>query len=88
MKEITVQVPIGHEGIGLITPADKCLGDTWTRRCIYPKAISLITEQSLREEKVYKPMTAKQRKKIRNGQRFRTYMVYNLSPDSIVLPKN
>ena len=44
MKEILVQANLGHEGVGLITPApggDLC--------CIHPKAISLMTERPLRE---------------------------------------
>ena len=40
----------------------------------------------LREEKGDKSMTAKQKNKVENGQRFRTYMVYNASQDTIVLP--
>ena len=47
-REVPVQMPIGHEGIGLITPAyqhrDTERPETWTRCCLYPKAISLITE--------------------------------------------
>ena len=48
MRELPVQMPIGQEGIRLITPAyqhrDKEGPEHWTRRCLYPKAISLITE--------------------------------------------
>ena len=51
MMEILVQTRIGHKGIGLITPAyqhrDMEGPEHWTRRCLYPKAISLITEQPL-----------------------------------------
>ena len=53
MRELPVQTPIGQEGIRLIIPAyqhrDKEGPEHWTRRCLYPKAISLITEQPLRE---------------------------------------
>ena len=74
MRELPVQTPIGQEGIGLITPAyqhrDKEGPEHWTRRCLYPKAISLITEQPLGEEKGDKPLTAKQRKKTEGGCRF------------------
>ena len=68
MRELPVQMLIGQEGIGLITPAyqhrDKEGPEHWTRRCLYPKAISLLTGQPLREEKGDKPLTAKQKKKI------------------------
>ena len=33
-------------------------------------------------------MTAKQKKKIEDGQRFGTYMVYNTSQEAMILPKN
>ena len=92
MRELPVQMPIGQEGIGLITPAyqhrDKEGPEHWTRRCLYPKAISLITEQPLGEEKGDKPLTAKQKKKIEGGWRFGTYMVYNTSQEAMILPKN
>ena len=68
MRELPVQMPMGQEGIRLITPAyqhrDKEGPEHWTRWCLYPKAISLITEGPLREEKGDKPLTAKQKKKI------------------------
>ena len=48
MRELLVQILIGQEGIRLITSAyqhrDKEGSEHWTRRCLYPKAISLITE--------------------------------------------
>ena len=85
-------MPIGYEGIGLITPAyqHRNMGgpEHSTKRCWYPKAISLITEQPLREEKGDKPLTAKQKKKIEGGRRFGTYMVYNTSQEAMILPKN
>ena len=46
MKEILVHTGIGHEGICLITPLVE--GDI---RCIYPRAISLMTKQPLQETK-------------------------------------
>ena len=82
MKEILVQVNLGHEGVRLITPAPG--GDL---HCIHPKAISLMTERPLSELED-RPMTKKQQKKNENGCRFRTYMVYNASHDTIILPKN
>ena len=57
MKEILVHAKLGHEGIGLITPATG--GDL---RCIHLKAISLMTEWLLQETEEG-PITDKQRKK-------------------------
>ena len=82
MKEILVQANIGHKGVRIITPA---LGGDL--RCIHPKAISLITEQPLNDLE-NKPMTEKQWNKNKNRNRFVTYMAYNASHDTIILPKN
>ena len=73
---------LGHEGVGLITPAPE--GDL---SCVYLKAISVITEQppSKLEDR---PMTKKQWKINKNGRRIGTFMVYNVSHDTIVLLKN
>ena len=79
MKEILVQANLGHKGVGLIRPAPG--GDL---RCIHPKAISLMTEWPLSELED----RLKQWKKNKNRRRFRTYMVYNTSHDTIILPKN
>ena len=82
MKEILVHANLGHEGIRLITPAaggDLC--------CIHPKAICLMIEQP--QNKVEdKAMTVKQQKKNEQGRHFGTYMAYNSSHDTIILPKN
>ena len=61
MKEILVHASLGHEGIGLITPIVG--GDLI---CMYPKAISLMTER-LMQETEEGPITEKQRKKNKNG---------------------
>ena len=81
MKEILVHANLGHEGIGLITPAtggDLC--------CVHPKAISLMTERPLQDLEEG-PITEKQQKKNKNGRRFGMYMAYNTNHDTIMLPK-
>ena len=82
MKEILVHANLGHKGIGLITPlagGDLC--------CIHLKAICLMTKQPQNNEED-KAMTAKQQKKNEQGRHFGTYMAYNASHDTIILPKN
>ena len=82
MKEILVHANLGHKGIGLFTPVageDLC--------CIHPKAISLMTKQPLNDSEG-RPMTVKQRKKNENGHHIGTYIAYNASHNTIILPKN
>ena len=79
-KEILVQLYLGHEGVGMITPAPG--GDL---HCIHPKAISLMTKRPLNNSED-KSMKVKQWKKNENGSRFGTYMAYNASHDTIILP--
>ena len=82
MKEILVHANLGHKGIRLITPLAG--GDL---HCIHLKAICLMTKQpqSNTEDKA---ITVKQQKKNENGCCFRTYIAYNASHDTIILPKN
>ena len=82
MKEILVHANVEHERIGLITPLAG--GDL---HCIHPKAICLMTEQP-QDNVEDKAMMAKHQKKNEQGCRFGTYMVYNASHDTIILPKN
>ena len=55
MREILVHANIGYEGVSLISPV-------WDldNRCMYPRAISLMTTQPI-QEKVEGPITEKQR---------------------------
>ena len=82
MREILVHANIGHEGVSLISPV-------WDldNRCMYPRAISLMTTRPL-QEKVDGPITEKQRQRNKNGRRYATYAVYNISHEVIILPKN
>ena len=81
MKEILVHTGIGHEGICLITPIVE--GDM---RCMYPRAISLMTEKPLQETKKV-PITLR-RKDTKNMRQYSTYAAYNTSHGMIILPKN
>ena len=81
MKEILVHTGIGHEGICLITPLVE--GDI---RCIYPRAISLMTEQPLQATK--KDPIAFSRKGNKDMRQYATYAAYNTSHETIILPKN
>ena len=82
MTEILVHANLGHEGVCLIAPV-------WNldNRCMYPRAISLMTNRPLQEE-ANGPITEKQRQKNKKGHRFATYAVYNTSHETIILPKN
>ena len=80
MKEILVHTGIGHEGICLITPLVE--GDI---RCIYPRAISLMTEQPLQATK--KDPIGFSRKGNKNMRQYATYAAYNTSHETIILPK-
>ena len=55
MTEILVHANLGYEGVSLISPV-------WNldNRCMYPRAISLMTTRPLQEE-VNGPITEKQR---------------------------
>ena len=77
MKEILVHASLGHEGISLITPM---IGGHI--RCMYPKAISLMTERPMQEIEEG-PITEKQRKKNKNGGQNVTYAAYNTSHETI-----
>ena len=63
MKDILVHANIGQEGASLISPI-------WDRdnRCMYPRAISLMTTRPL-QEKVDGPITEKQRQRNKKGHR-------------------
>ena len=82
MREILVHANMEHDGIGLISPV-------WDldNRCMYPRAISLMTTRPL-QEKGESPITEKQRQRNKNGQRYVTYAVYNTSNETITLHKN
>ena len=82
MREILVHTNIGYEGVSLISPV-------WDldNRCMYPRAISLMTTRPL-QEKVDGPITEKQRQRNKNGCRYTTYAVYNTSHEVIKLSKN
>ena len=82
MIEILVHANVGYEGVCLIAPV-------WNldNRCMYPRAISLMTTRPLQEE-VNGPMTEKQRQRNKKGCRYATYAVYNKSHETIILPKN
>ena len=82
MREILVHTNIGYEGVSLISPV-------WDldNRCMYPRAISLMTIRPL-QEKVDGPIMGKQRQRNKNGCRYATYAVYNTSNKTITLPKN
>ena len=82
MREILVHANIGYEGVSLISPV-------WDldNRCMYPRAISLMTTRPL-QEKVDGPIMEKQRQRNKNGRRYATYAVYNTSHKTIILPKN
>ena len=72
----------GHEGASLISPI-------WDldNRCMYPRAISLMMTRPL-QEKVDGTITEKQRQRNKNGNRYATYAAYNMSHETIFLPKN
>ena len=82
MTEILVHANLGHEGVCLIAPV-------WNldNRCMYPRAISLMTTRPLQEE-VNGPITEKQSRRNKKGRRYATYAVYNTSHETIILPKN
>ena len=82
MREILVHADMGHDGNGLLSPV-------WDldNRCMYPRAISLMTNKPL-QEKVDGPRMEKQRQRNKRGRRYATYAVYNTSHEVITLPKN
>ena len=82
MKDILVHANIGQEGVSLISPIRNR-----DNRCMYPRAISLMTTRPL-QEKVDGPITEKQRQRNKNGRRYATYAAYNTSHETIILPKN
>ena len=82
MRNILVHANIGHEGVGLISPV-------WDldNRCMYPRAISLMTTQPL-QKKVDGPIMETQKQRNKNGDRYATNAAYNTSHETIILPKN
>ena len=82
MREILVHANIGHEGVSLIS-----LVWDLDNRCMYPRAISLMTTRPL-QEKVDGPIMEKQRQRSKNRSRYATYAAYNTSHETILLPKN